>query len=575
MSPAPCIANARFVSRARAITFMDAVRVVSARQLDDVAPALARIEGHVGEGLHAAGYIAYEAAPAFDPALKTHPPGKLPLLWFALYRTKHVTQARHTATSMPQLPWEAPVAEDAYRDAFARIRDFIAAGDTYQVNYTFPLAAPFKGDAEAWFDGLCLAQAADYCAFIDTGRYRVLSASPELFFHLDGNAILTRPMKGTRPRGRWSDEDRAMAQTLAASEKERAENTMIVDLLRNDLGRIAETGSVVVTKPFEIERYPTVWQMTSTIKAHTHAGVPEILRALFPSGSVTGAPKVRAMEIIRDIEPLPRGVYCGAVGWWSPGRQATFNVAIRTVTVDTQTATAEYHVGGGITWGSTETGEYEECRDKAALLDACIPEFELLESLLFDGGYFLLEEHLDRLRDSADYFGFSADINAVREALLLRAMNLHSPHKVRLLVGPDAAITIEVQPAPPSHRVRLGWAPSPVDDRDRFLYHKTTHRTVYDRARASRSDCDDVLLWNRRGELTESTTANVVLDIDGRLLTPPVSSGLLAGTMRGHLLMRGAIREAVLTKSDVQRCRSIRLINSVRTWIDVDFVNRE
>lgn len=383
-------------------------------------------------------------------------------------------------------------------------------------------------------------------------------------------------MKGTRPRGRWPEEDRRLAAELAASEKDRAENVMIVDLLRNDMGRIAETGSVAVASLFDVERYETVWQMTSTITARTHVAVPAILAALFPSGSVTGAPKVRTMEIIRGLEPFPRGVYCGTVGWWSPGRRAEFNVAIRTVTVDTETGSAHYHVGGGITWGSSAAGEYEECRVKAALLAVRPPRFDLLESLLFDGQYFLLENHLDRLRDSAEYFGFDLDLDAVRRALLDKAaafVGQPGRYKVRLRVGRSGAVKVDAEPAAPARRMRIGFAREPVDENDPFLYHKTTHRALYEEAMASRPDCDDVLLWNRRGEITESTRANVVLEIDGKSLTPPVCSGLLAGTMRAHVIAEGQIHEAPLTKADVRRAESVRLINSVRKWIDVKFID--
>lgn len=562
--------DVRFVSRARELRFVEPVGVLCAHALEQVVPCVRRVEAAVADGLHAAGFIAYEAAPAFNPDLTTHAAGPLPLVWFGLFQERTETKpCCETAAPFSVGSWTAEVGEADYLDVIRRIRELIAAGDTYQVNYTFPMQAAFEGDALSWFRCLERAQRADYAAFIDAAPFTILSTSPELFFRLEGDSLETRPMKGTRPRGRWPEEDRRLAAELAASGKDRAENVMIVDLLRNDMGRISDTGSVHVASLFDVERYETVWQMTSTIRSKTSAPLPEILGALFPSGSVTGAPKVRTMQIIHDLEPAPRGVYCGAVGWYSPGRSAEFNVAIRTVAIDQDAGTARYHVGSGITWGSSAEAEYDECVVKAAVLGEDRPEFDLLESLLFDGEYFLLDEHLARLAGSAEYFGFEVDVDAVRAALLDEAAAFEDgPLKVRLLAARDGTHHVEAGPAGPSTPVRLDFAAEPVDDRDVFLYHKTTHRAVYERARASRPDCDDVLLWNARGEITETTTANVILEIDGRLWTPPVSSGLLGGTMRASLLADGAIQERVLTKADVARAGSIRLINSVRQWVD-------
>ncbi len=567
----------RFVSPEREIRFSRPVETLCARAISEVGACLERVESAVAQGLNAAGYIAYEAAPAFDAALDTHDPRELPLLWFGLYDKEEVVRATPALVGgePPDVgPWRPLVDRDAYVAAIRRIRELIAAGDTYQVNYTFPMEAAFAGDALGWFVRLIRAQEARYSAFLDTGRFKILSISPELFFRLDGRRLETKPMKGTRPRGRWPTEDRVMAEALGTSEKDRAENVMIVDLLRNDMGRISETGSVQVQSLFDLERYPTVWQMTSTITSRARTGASEVLRALFPSGSVTGAPKVRTMQIIRELEPHPRGVYCGTVGWWAPDGRAEFNVAIRTVTVDAQRAMARYNVGGGITWDSTPGGEYEECRTKACLLSYPVPDFRLLESILYDGEYFLLDEHLERLAASADYFGFDMDPARVQEALGAAARGqAPGPQKVRLLVSRDGSLEVESAPAGPPARVRAGFAREPVDSGNVFLFHKTTHRDMYEAAAASRPDCDDVLLWNRRGEITESTRANVVLELDGELLTPPVASGLLGGTFRGHLLAEGILREAVLTKEDVTRVKSIRLINSVRRWIDVAWVD--
>ncbi len=565
-----------FVSRSARNSFSNPVEIIRADALADVPHCLQRIAAGVGSGLHAAGFISYEAAGAFDPVMKTRAPGGLPLLWFGLYSgPREPPPDIGFAGAFETGPWTALVTPDEYRARVEDVRRLIADGETYQVNYTFPMQTVFRGDTCAWFERLCSAQRADYAVSVDVGRHHILSASPELFFRLDGESLETRPMKGTRSRGRWPAEDRQAAAELRESAKDRAENIMIVDLLRNDMGRISEPGSVRVGKLYEVERYPTVWQMTSSVFSRTSAGVPEIIEALFPCGSVTGAPKIRTMEIIRHIEPHPRGVYCGSIGWWAPGRRAEFNVAIRTVVVDRDAGLASYHVGGGITSGSSPEDEYSECLAKARLLARREQDHELLESLLFDGGYFLLAAHMRRLSESADYFGYDMDLAAIESALTEKGRALLSgggaPHKVRLLVAANGSFRIEAAPTRPTDSVRLGFAANPVDRNDIFLFHKTTCRAVYEEALASRPDCGDVLLWNGEDEITESAMANVVLEMDGELVTPPVGSGLLPGTFRQQLLDRGEIRERVLMKADVRRASSIRLVNSVRKWIPVEW----
>ncbi|MBN2428298.1 MAG: aminodeoxychorismate synthase component I [Deltaproteobacteria bacterium] len=569
------------VSRNQTRIFHNPFEIVSVGTVEDVLPALDRIELAVSRGSYVAGFISYEAAPAFDEALKAHSPGSLPLLWFGLFESMETTEnppLPHEAFSVGR--WNALVSRDDYLAAVQRIQRFIAAGDTYQVNYTFPMRSSFSGNPLNWFRQLCDSQEADHCAFVDTGRFQILSASPELFFRLDGDLLEARPMKGTRPRGRWHGEDQHIAAELAAAGKDRAENVMIVDLLRNDMGRCSETGSVEVRSLFDVERYGTVWQMTSAIISRTRAPLRTIFEEMFPSGSVTGAPKVRAMEIIRELEPHPRGVYCGSIGWLGPDRRAEFNVAIRTVCIDSSQGVAEYNVGGGITSGSSPDDEYRECCTKASLLTHFRPEFELLETFLFDGQYYLLSEHLRRLAASAGYFGFALDLHQIRLALDEKAARFHSdivdlknePLKIRLLLARDGSFRLEFEPMRELARVKLGFAREPVNSNEAFLYHKTTYRDVYQKAKRLRPDCDDVLLWNERGEITETTIANIVLQINGEWLTPAVDSGLLAGTMREHLLRSGQIRESRLYKSDVARAASIRLINSVRKWMDVDFV---
>src|SRR5258708_5940910 len=416
-----------------------------------------------------------------------------------------------------------------------------------------------------------------HSAFLDCGRFVVCSASPELFFRLDRDVLTSRPMKGTAGRGLNPEQDREKGVELRQSQKNRAENVMIVDMVRNDLGRIARIGSVQVPRLFDLERYSTVWQMTSTVTARSFATVCEILQALFPPASITGAPKARTTQIIAQLETSARGVYTGCIGYIAPGRQANFSVAIRTATIDRDTGSVEYGVGGGIVWDSTSQSEYEECLLKARIVTDRPPPFSLLETLLWepDSGWFLLDEHLRRLAAWGDYLDVPVDIATVRARLDALAGTFDAiPQRVRLVVSRDGLVSCEAAPlAEPGRRVRLALANSPVDPNDPFLYNKTTHREVYDKARAGRPDCDDVVLWNDRGEATETTIANVVIERNGRRITPPVECGLLPGVFRGHLLAGGELIEERITLDELRRASRIWVVNSVRKWREAELID--
>jgi para-aminobenzoate synthetase/4-amino-4-deoxychorismate lyase len=562
------------------LQFTQPANIVVALRADEVATALQAIEAMVNQHRqYAAGFICYEAAAAYDLAVHAPIPD-LPLLWFGLYeKAELINDWRSLITPQTVFPadtvsdWQPAISLADYARAVHRIKDYLAAGHSYQVNYTFPLHASFAGDPWTLFAQLAMAQQAEYAAFINIGRFVIGSASPELFFQLDGERLTAKPMKGTATRGRTLAEDEAQIAGLRQSEKNRAENLMIVDMIRNDLGRVAQIGSVAVPHLFAVERYPTLLQMTSTVTARTQASVAEILMRMFPCASITGAPKVRTMEIIRELEPYPRGIYTGAIGFIGPNRQARFSVAIRTVLIDQHKHQARYSVGSGLVWDSDAVGEYEECRLKARVLTTPRPAFQLLEALLWepDKGYFLLAEHLVRLAETAIYFGIPLDRPAIEAGLTDLARTLNAAGKIRLRVDLDGRFALEAEsltrgalPQP----VRVGLAREPVDSGHLWLYHKTTRREVYAAARASRPDCDEVILWNERGELTEACTANLVLDLAGDGVTPPVMSGLLAGTFRGKLLAQGRIREQVLTRADLDQARGIYLINAVRRWQD-------
>jgi para-aminobenzoate synthetase/4-amino-4-deoxychorismate lyase len=479
----------------------------------------------------------------------------------------------------PPPDWQPSITPDEYRAGFERIRGLIRAGDTYQVNYSYRLRAPFHDDPWEIFLRLAAAQHPTIGAFVPAGDWTVCSASPELFFRLEGDRIESRPMKGTAPRGLTLDEDLERAEALRASEKDRAENVMIVDMVRNDLGRVAQTGTVRVTRLFDIEKYPTLWQMTSTVEARTRATPSRILQALFPAASITGAPKPRTMEIIAEVESTPRRLYTGAIGFIAPDGRAQFNVAIRTLLVEPRRGTAEYGVGGGVVWDSRPDLEQIECRTKARILEEPPPpDFRLLETLRWTPaeGFFLLDRHLRRLARSAAYFDFALDAATVRQQLEQAASRLPpQPHRVRLLLDRHGAAAIESAPLtvePDAAPGSVALAQSPVEASNVFLYHKTTNRRVYEEAVAGRPGMPDVILYNGAGEITESTIANVVVEVGGVLCTPPVRCGLLAGTLRELLLERGEIRERAITIPELLRSPRVLLANSVRGLYPVRIV---
>jgi para-aminobenzoate synthetase/4-amino-4-deoxychorismate lyase len=564
---------------------VDPVGILEATRPDEVLPTIAAADAAAARGLWVAGFVAYEAAPGIDPALTVRerepddPLLRLPLAWFAMFERREETVLPSPRDDQPETDaaaWQPSVDRARYDDAIARIREHIAAGDTYQVNHTLRLRSTVRGDERGLYRDLCFAQRGAHSAYLNTGRFRILSASPELFFRIDGDRLTTRPMKGTAPRGRWLGEDEAIRAGLTSSVKDRAENAMIVDLLRNDLGRVARPGTVEWSRVFEPERYETVWQLTSTVDCRLTPGtdLAGVFRALFPSGSVTGAPKVRTMRIIEELEDSPRGVYCGAVGYLAPVSgsppSASFNVAIRTVVVDAESGAAEYGVGGGITFDSSAENEFEETVAKARVLTARRPPFELFETMRRDpdGAINRLDEHVTRLRDSAAYFGFAFDEDEVRARLGTTGSDPERAVKIRLALARNGHLTLATTPlergAP--EPLRLALDDVPVDPADVFLFHKTTLRRRYEEARTRFPDHDDVVLMNIRGEATETTIANIAIEHDGRWWTPPLDAGLLPGTERAALLTEGAIAERSVTVEELRNAGGIAVFSSVRGW---------
>ncbi|HBG08082.1 MAG TPA: aminodeoxychorismate synthase component I [Geobacter sp.] len=557
-------------------SFSQKVGEVSAMTHEQVVPALKLLEERVATGLHAAGFLSYEAAGALNGDLTTCVPGRFPLLWFGLFERRWSEPFPPACHPFETSDWNPSLDGEQFAGAVSSIRELIAAGDCYQVNFTMRQRFAFSGCPRSFFNEMRRCQPTPYSCYLETGSYRILSASPELFFSLSDGLLTTRPMKGTAARGRWFEEDEAQKLRLKESPKELAENLMIVDLLRNDMGMVSETGSVRVASLFDVETHATVHQMTSTVQSRLKHGVGtvELLRALFPCGSVTGAPKRRSMQIIAELEGAPRGLYTGCIGYLSPGGEAKFSVAIRTAVLDLDAGRGEIGIGSGITFDSVARDEYAESLSKGRFARERAREFHLIESLLYDDGFFLMERHLERLARSAAYFQFPLQPGAARRALEAMVPGLAGRHKVRLLLYKDGGISCESAPiAEPVQDATACFAKSAVDSADRFLYHKTSLRRFYAQESVARPDVTEVIFLNERGEVTEGANSNIVAVLDGELLTPPIASGLLPGVFRAELLAGGSIRERVLTRRDLEEAEQIHLINSVRKWRRVRLVS--
>ena len=548
----------------------------------EVPPLLARVDALARAGAWCVGYLRYEAAPAFDAAFETHAPDDptRPLAAFAVHDAP-LADAWPQADGSATVQWSGGPVRADFDAAIAAILRAIADGEVYQVNATAPFTGTLQGDALALFAALRRAQPNAYAAWLDLGTAdapddRILSVSPELFFDWRGDRLLARPMKGTAPRGATAAEDAAQAAHLREAAKERAENLMIVDLLRNDVSRIATPHSVRVPRLFHTEAWPTVWQMSSDVVATTRAGatLADVFGALFPCGSITGAPKVQAMRLIRRLEPAPRGLYCGAIGVVQPGGAATFNVPIRTLVLREEGGATRVRcgIGSGITADATAAGEWAEWRHKRAFVERASQAFELLETLRLEDGRFAdVDDHLARMADAARHFAFAPPLEAARCALadLWRA-HPSGTWRVRLLADRAGAVRAQafaLAPTPAPVRVVLAGGPLAGSDGE-FVRFKTTRRAHYDALAPTTPGVFDTLLWNERGELTEFTRGNVALRLGGRWLTPPLASGLLPGIARARLLREGRLEEAVLARADLARAEGVAFFNSLRGWIE-------
>jgi len=554
--------DARTTGAGLARLYRDPVEIVTATRIDQVMPALERLARAQAEGLHAAGYIGYEAGAALETRVPPCDGTGEPLLWFGLFDGFASIEADAVAALLPDPAgaWagapEPELSAADYTARFARVRDYIAAGDIYQANLSFRARVPMAGHPLALYARLRAASEAGWGGAIFTGDRWLLSASPELFFTLERGALTARPMKGTAARRGDPAADRAAAAALATDPKERAENLMIVDLLRNDLSRVAEAGSVQVTGLFAVESYPTIHTMTSTVTARLapKRSAIDVLVALFPCGSVTGAPKIRAMEIIAEVEPSRRGAYTGSIGWLDPAGDAAFNVVIRTLAMVRGAVEADIGLGSAVVADSTAAGEWAECLAKGRFVTAGARPFDLIETMAFDPaeGLMLLERHLERMKASADALGFAFDRHEVRNELQAATFRLRAAARVRLLLARSGAVAIEIRPvpAPVEAPVAVSIATLPVDPADFRLHHKTTDRDFY-RAALAEAGTFEVVFADREGRLTEGSFTNIFVERDGRLLTPPLARGLLPGVLRAQLLDEGRAVEADLSADDL------------------------
>jgi para-aminobenzoate synthetase/4-amino-4-deoxychorismate lyase len=581
--------------------FTNPVKTLSAGKLSEILPLLNEIHA-LSAKYWICGYLSYEAGYAFEDLPKSYPGLPCyPLAWFGVFKKPFVFN--HCTGSWDRLPERTGENTDLhlapkpagiipkpipkislaeYTGSINRIRRYIASGDTYQVNYTFDMQLAANHHPFDDYLRIRSSQPAAYCSFISHEFGHIASFSPELFFDINKSKISVKPMKGTAARGRFASEDKSISNFLATDPKNRAENLMIVDLLRNDLGRICRTKSVKTPVLFEIEKHPTLFQMTSTVTGILKREITfaDIISAIFPCGSITGAPKIRTMEIIAELEKGCRGVYTGAIGFISPQKKAVFSVPIRTLHKPHSAKTWQFRVGGGIVWDSRPKSEWQECMIKSRFLTASIPEFKIVEAMHFKNNRIsFLKEHLQRMSASAQYFSFPFQQKTARQFILDSCENLpvSNTFKIRFLIDKQGLYSFEFTEIFPRDSVFTGKlliSPSRTDSSCAFMFHKTTHRPWYEKAMANarKGKCLDTVFLNKSGEIAECSTNNIFVEKKGTLYTPPITSGLLPGILRANLIKTGKCREKVLYLKDLHKADAIYCGNSVRGLVRVQFL---
>ncbi len=590
--------------QAMAYRFQNPRELIVAREISEIQPAFDRLRQCLRDGYYVAGWISYETGLSLEGRLEglCKSRYKVPFVSFGVYKDILKIRSEDSETHWLEKSCAGDyaienarlnISRNDYGMAVDKIHEFLKAGDIYQVNFTLKSLFDFTGRPESYFAAMRKAQRVQYGAFIQSDELSVLSLSPELFFRKRGRKIQARPMKGTCPRGRTVEEDRKNADFMRNDEKNRAENLMIVDLLRNDLARISTAASVRVKSLYDVEKYRTLFQMTSSIEAEVAADIDaiDLFRALFPCGSVTGAPKIRAMEIISELENEPRGIYTGAIGYMSPDGDCCFSVPIRTITISAD-GQGEMGIGSAIVADSRATAEYDECLLKAQFATGNFNDFELIETLRWSdendvshgvkSGYHLLDRHMARLKSSAEYFDFSCDEQAILNDLQCHAgwLDGNRTWKIRLLLSQSGEISITSTPYEPEDKIRpVTLSRKTVDSRNPMIFHKTTDREFYDGELASHQEkygSYDVLFVNERGELTEGSFNNIFLKVAGILYTPCLTSGLLNGILRQSMLHDPQVRlvEKPLTIDDLQQAEKIYMGNSLRGLVEVTYMDQ-
>jgi len=570
----------------RSIFFFPIEDVITFTPYDKADDFFRKIEEYLKRGFYLAGYFSYEFGYFLESWFKDTMDVHLnyPLVWLGACKCPQIIEHRKYIPSFGEgegsyfyqiknlKPNITPIE---YRKKIEKIKKYLKEGETYQVNFTFKFKFNFYGDLVAFYLDLRRAQPTPFLAFINTGNIYFLSFSPELFFRKKANLVITKPMKGTTNRGRYPHEDRENILKFVKEEKVIAENLMIVDLLRNDLGRIAEKGKVWVENLFSPEVYRTIIQMTSTVKAILKKGIKfhRIFTSLFPSGSVTGAPKIRTMEIIKELEKEERGIYTGAIGYFSPYKDATFNVAIRTIVVSkTQ---GELGVGGGILYDSLSRSEFKEAKLKANFLSKKFPRFWVIETILWQGAFYLLELHLQRLKKSCNYFTIPLNEKKLIQEIFSLQSNFEEGkrYRVRAKVNLEGKIELDYQILEEIKLpVKVKLSKKRIDPEDKFLYHKTTIRRFYDEERriALREGFFEVIFLNCYNQVCEGAITNIFLLRKGNMFTPPIECGLLPGILREKLIEEKKVKEKVIFLNDLLEAEKVFVGNSVRGLMEVD-----
>ena len=522
--------------------------------------------------LYAVVIISYEASVAFDESYIVKDNNKFPLLTIGLFNnpkiSNHLPKLNESYFQIDNLT--PSINSDQFVQKIKKIKSHISHGRTYQVNFTYRLNGQFYGCSYSFFRSLISKQNTKYAAYIDMNNWSICSASPELFFSLEGQRLISKPMKGTIKRGFNSHDDLQQSLNLKNSEKDKAENIMIVDMIRNDLAKIPSISSINTLKKFETESFPTLWQMTSTVEAEVNQDSSEIIKAMFPCASITGAPKIKTMEIIKNLECSPRNIYTGSIGLISPNSDALFNVAIRTALINKKTSHITYGVGSGIVWDSQEKDEYDETQLKSKIILNQYSNFDLVETMLWtpDEKIILQKYHLERLKKSADFF--NRKLNTDKAEKLLNSFYSDTPQKIRLLLNDNNQLSYENSKFEALNKdsiLKIKLAKNHINSSNIFVKHKTTNRAVYDNAKKDLHDCDDVLLWNENQQITECSIYNIAIFKNNRWITPPLKCGLLNGIMRAELIKQEIIHEDIVNLSDLNKTTKIMLFNSVRECI--------